>query len=86
MNQDKRLANLRGAPRCMATTRARTECQCPAIKGRMRCRLHGGRSPGAPKGRANGNYISGDFTAEAVEERRWAKSLLANFAKDRSNG
>ena len=89
MNQTRVLAqltNLREAPRCGAKTRAGGPCQCPAIRDRKRCRLHGGRSTGAPKGRANGNYISGDFTAEAVEERRWAKSLLATFAKDRSNG
>jgi hypothetical protein len=44
------LANLRAAPRCGAKTRAGGACQCPAIRDRKRCRLHGGRSPGAPKG------------------------------------
>ena len=43
--------------------------------------LHGGRSTGAPKGRANGNYISGDFTAEAVEERQWLRSVVRTFGK-----
>jgi hypothetical protein len=81
MNQDERLRNLRGAPRCEAATRARTECQCPAIKGRMRCRLHGGRSTGAPKGRANGNYRDGTFAAEAVQEREWLRSLVRTYGK-----
>jgi len=81
MNQDERLANLRGAPRCKATTRARTECQCPAVKGRKRCRLHGGHSPGAPKGHSNGNYKDGAFTAEAIEERKWVKSMIVTFGK-----
>lgn len=34
------------APRCGARTRRGTACQCPALRGRRRCRLHGGRSTG----------------------------------------
>jgi hypothetical protein len=88
MNQEtvERLANLRNARRCGARTRAGTPCRCPAIRGRSRCRLHGGLSPGAPRGVQNGNYIDGYFTAEAIGERRWARSLLANFAKENPDG
>ena len=40
--------------RCGAKTRAGGACQNPAIKGRSRCKLHGGRSTGprTPEGRA----------------------------------
>ena len=31
-----------------------------------RCRLHGGLSPGAPRGLTNGNYKTGDWTSEAI--------------------
>lgn len=88
MNQEAvgRLANLRAAPRCGARTRAGTPCKCPAINGRSRCRLHGGLSLGAPRGAENGNYVDGYFTAEAIGERRWARSLLGAFAKGRPNG
>jgi hypothetical protein len=82
----RRLANLRGALRCGAKTRAGTTCRCPAIRGRSRCRIHGGLSPGAPRGEQNGNYIDGYFTAEAIGERRWARSLLATFGKDKPHG
>jgi hypothetical protein len=34
------------APRCGARTRRGTACQCPAMRGRTRCRLHGGKSTG----------------------------------------
>jgi hypothetical protein len=84
MDQDRvitRLANLRAAPRCGAKTRAGGACQCPAIRSRKRCRLHGGGSIGAPKGRRNGNYRDGTFTAEAVQERRWLRSLARTFGK-----
>ena len=49
--------------------------------------MHGGGSPGAPKGEANGNYRHGCFTNEAIELRRelneWAR-LMKKFA-ERSN-
>jgi hypothetical protein len=66
---------------CGAKTRAGTACQSPPVAGRKRCRLHGGLSPGAPRGSRNGNYRRGDWTTEAIEERRWLRSLVRNFAK-----
>src|SRR3954469_8729924 len=36
-------------PRCGARTRSRRSCQAPAMPN-GRCRMHGGTSPGAPKG------------------------------------
>ena len=58
-------------------TRAGTACQRPALRGRHRCRLHGGLSPGAPRGMENGNFRNGNWTAEAIEERRWLRSLVS---------
>jgi glucans biosynthesis protein len=83
VNQEtvRRLSNLCAAPRCGARTRADTPCQCPAIRGRTRCRIHGGLSPGAPRGEANGNFKVGYWTAEAVEERRWVKEMVRLYAK-----
>ncbi len=41
--------------------------------------MHGGSSPGAPKGKANGNYRHGRFTCVAIAERRqlsaWIKMM-----------
>jgi hypothetical protein len=76
-----RLENLRRAPRCGAKSRAGTPCRCPAIRERARCRLHGGRSTGAPRGLKNGNYRDGTYTLEAQQERVWLRDLLCTFAK-----
>jgi len=38
--------------------------------------MHGGASPGAPKGKANGNYRHGRFTNDAVQRRRAMKAWL----------
>jgi hypothetical protein len=84
MNQDRvmqQLTNIRAALRCGAKTRAGGTCQCPAVRTRHRCRIHGGASTGAPKGVKNGNYVDGTFTAEAIEERRWVKSMI-NFLSE----
>ena len=84
MNQTRvmaQLVNIRAAPRCGAKTRAGGDCQCPAIRDRKRCRLHGGHSPGAPKGHGNGNYRDGSFTGEAIQERQWLKLVVRTYAK-----
>lgn len=36
------------APRCGAKTRAGHPCKSPAIHGKARCRMHGGKSTGRP--------------------------------------
>jgi hypothetical protein len=84
MDQDIeiRLGGLRRAPRCGAKTRAGTACERPAIRGKKRCRLHGGLSPGAPRGVKNGNFKSGDWTADAIAERKWLRSLVQSFANN----
>jgi hypothetical protein len=78
--EQTRLQNLRQAPRCGARTRGGTPCQRPAIRGRKRCRLHGGLSPGAPRGQKNGNFKTGDWTIEAIQERKWLRSLVQSIA------
>jgi hypothetical protein len=81
MNQEfeTRLKNLTLAARCGAKTRAGTRCLRPALRGCRRCRLHGGLSPGAPRGAKNGNFRNGNWTAEAIAERSWLRSLVQSF-------
>ncbi len=44
--------------------------------------MHGGRSPGAPKGKANGNYkTTGRFTCEAIENRRLLNAWIRTMAE-----
>lgn len=55
--------------RCLAKTRSGGECQKPALLGKNRCQLHGGRA-GAPSGERNGNYKHGRFTKELLRKRK----------------
>jgi hypothetical protein len=66
----------RSAQRCGARTRRGTCCQCPALAGRARCRLHGGLSPGAPRGPRNGRYVSGYYSQQVTAERRKLRVLI----------
>ena len=68
------------SPRCGARTRSGHSCRQPAMTN-GRCRLHGGKSPGAPRGTANGNYRNGQWTREAVTERRRLADLLHNLRR-----
>jgi hypothetical protein len=62
------------ARRCLARTRRGTPCQSLAMKN-GRCRMHGGPSPGAPKGNKNA-YKHGRYTAEAIARRREISALM----------
>jgi uncharacterized protein YjcR len=74
----RRLAMLE-SPRCGAKTRKNTPCQSPAMPN-GRCRMHGGRSPGAPKGNRNA-WKHGHYSAEARTLRQVVRQLLSE-AKD----
>ena len=58
-------------PGCGAKRRDGQPCQKPALRGKRRCRLHGGApGSGAPKGERNGNFKTGQHTKAAINERR----------------
>nr|WP_276576247.1 HGGxSTG domain-containing protein [Bradyrhizobium zhengyangense] len=68
---------MRTSRRCGAQTRNGATCRAPALRGRIRCRMHGGAwGSGAPIG--NGNAVKhGYFSSEAIEERKFVRTLLA---------
>ena len=62
--------------RCGARTRAGPACRAPAVKGRSRCRKHGGaEGSGAPAGNRNA-LKTGLFTAAAIADRRKLRQLM----------
>src|SRR5438128_4755250 len=72
-----------GSTKCGAKTRRGKPCQSPPVRGKRRCRMHGGApGSGAPFGRRNGNYRHGHFTSEAKEERRRLRSFDPRCAKN----
>jgi hypothetical protein len=59
---------------CGARTRAGTPCPTPAMPN-GRCRMHGGTSPGPPKGTRNA-LKHGRHSAEAIARRRHITALI----------
>jgi len=74
--------------RCGARTRSGTPCRSPAVRGKRRCRMHGGAAgSGAPIGNKNA-LRHGHYTAEAIAERlalaaliRVSRATLADLGK-----
>jgi hypothetical protein len=62
------------APRCGARTRHGNPCQSPAMPN-GRCRMHGGKSPGALKGNRNA-WRHGQYSAESIALRKHVRRLL----------
>jgi hypothetical protein len=65
--------------RCRARTRTGSACPAPAMPN-GRCRMHGGMSPGAPKGNRNA-WKHGHYSAEAVASRKILRVLLLHARK-----
>ncbi len=73
-NNPMQLADVK---RCGAKTRSGKPCEAPAVKGKLRCRMHGGNSPGAPKGNKNafkhGLYSTDNVTLRSELTRTMKK-------------
>ena len=69
------------SPRCGAKIRCGGSCRSPAVRGKRRCRMHGGApGSGAPWGNQNARQ-HGLFTRDAIAERRQIQTLLGEARK-----
>jgi hypothetical protein len=69
------------SPRCGARTRSGRSCRSPAVRGKKRCRMHGGaKGTGAPRANQNARK-HGLFTGDAIAERRQIQALLGEARK-----
>ena len=67
--------------RCGAKTRSDKLCRSPAVRGKKRCRMHGGAlGSGAPRGNKNA-FKHGLYTREAIVERRQIQDLMRQSRK-----
>ena len=67
--------------RCGAKTRSGSSCKSPAVRGKKRCRMHGGAlGSGAPHGNQNARK-TGLYTREEIAERRGIQALIRQSRK-----
>jgi hypothetical protein len=69
------------SPRCGAKIRCGGSCRSPAVRGKRRCRMHGGApGSGAPRGNQNARQ-HGLFTRDTIAERKQIQALLGDARK-----
>jgi len=65
--------------KCSAKTRRGALCQTPPVKGKKRCRMHGGaKGSGAPKGSQNA-FKHGRYSRETISNRKETMMLIRQF-------
>ena len=65
-------------PRCGALTRTGSLCKAKAVRGRMRCRLHGGLSTGA-------KTAEGLERIREAQKKRWAQYRDESIKSDNNS-
>ena len=74
-------APMLASPRCGARTRTGASCRSPAVRGKRRCRMHGGgKGSGAPKGNQNA-LKHGTYTKAAFRQRAEMRELFGEAQK-----
>ena len=69
------------SPRCDTKIRSGGLCRSPAVRGKKRCRMHGGApESGAPRANQNARR-HGLFTGDAIAERKQIHALLGEARK-----
>jgi hypothetical protein len=69
------------SPRCGAKIRTGGSCRSPAVRGKRRCRMHGGvPKSGVPRKTQNARK-HGLFTSAAIAERKRMLALLGEARK-----
>jgi hypothetical protein len=81
----KNLALAQACPRCGARTRSGRQCLGMQMAN-GRCRMHGGASPGAPRGAGNGMWRHGLRSIEAIERRRAMTAEMRRIRREISAG
>ena len=75
-NHPRNTGPMLSSPRCGAKTRSGRPCKSPAVRGKRRCRMHGG-APGSGAPRGNQNALRhGAYTREAIAEYRQLRTLI----------
>jgi hypothetical protein len=77
----RNISPMLASPRCGAKIRCGGSCRSPAVRGKRRCRMHGGApGSGAPRGNQNARQ-HGRFTGDAIAGRRRIQALLGEARK-----
>jgi hypothetical protein len=80
-NRARNTGPMLASPRCGAQIRSGGSCCSPLVRGKRRCRMHGGApGSGAPRGNQNARR-HGLFTGDAIAERKQIRDVLGEARK-----
>jgi hypothetical protein len=74
-------APMLASPRCGASIRCGGSCRSPAVRGKQRCRMHGGAPGSGAPGENQNARKHGRFTKDAIAERKQIQGLLGEAQK-----
>jgi glucans biosynthesis protein len=77
----KNLTLAQACPRCGARTRSGGRCKGMQMAN-GRCRMHGGASPGAPRGDGHGMFKHGLRSIEIIEHRRKMRTEMRRIRRE----
>ena len=74
---DAEIARMHASPRCGARARTRDwqPCRNPAVKGKRRCRMHGGKNEGGKIGNQNA-LKHGRYRQQVLREQREIRDFM----------
>ena len=76
MTQARNTTAMHSSPRCGARTRCGSPCKAPAVRGKARCRKHGGaKGSGAPAGNRN-RFVHGLYSLKELARTRAIRDLI----------
>jgi glucans biosynthesis protein len=76
MSHARNTGPMQASPRCGAQTRNGETCRAPALRGKTRCRMHGGATGSGAPFRNSNALKHGFFTSEAIDERKYVRATL----------
>ncbi|MDX3968983.1 MAG: HGGxSTG domain-containing protein [Bradyrhizobium sp.] len=80
-NHTRNTSAMLASPRCGAGTRSGSACRAPALRGKVRCRMHGGATGSGAPWRNQNARKHGAFAQDGIAERRAIRELLGETRK-----
>ena len=74
-NHQRNVGPMQAVPRCGARTRSGAPCRSPCVTGSARCRMHGGKGSGAPRGNRNA-FRHGCYSAEMLANNAAVRTFM----------
>jgi hypothetical protein len=77
----RNISPMLASPRCGAKIRCGGSCRSPAVRGKRRCRMHGGAPGSGAQGQTRTRVGTACSRGDAIAERKQIQALLGEARK-----